>query len=125
MMSIPFQVGITPDRWSRVTDIMLEKYPGNARCHRLRIIALFKSDFNNDKRMPIAQKVGHHLEDNNLAPKMQFGSYPGRNCNSAVLHKVLSYDIVHLQHSTTAFIKNGVVGCYDRLMNNLLLLILL
>jgi hypothetical protein len=39
MMPIPFQVGIVPERWKTVTDIMLEKSAGDARCHRLRIIA--------------------------------------------------------------------------------------
>jgi hypothetical protein len=28
MMSVPFQVGFAPDRWTQVTDIMLEKDPG-------------------------------------------------------------------------------------------------
>ncbi len=125
MMNIPFQVSITPDRWTRVTDIMLEKDPGTAWSHRLRIFALFESDFNNAKRILIARKVGHHLEDNKLSPNMQYGSRPGRNCHSAVLHKVLSHDIVRLQCSTATFIENDAVGCYDRLMNNLLLLILL
>jgi hypothetical protein len=30
MMSLPFQHGFEPDQWTNVTDIMLEKYPGNA-----------------------------------------------------------------------------------------------
>jgi hypothetical protein len=49
MMSIPFQTGVFPERWKRVTDIMLEKSPGDSRCHRLRIIALFESDLNHAK----------------------------------------------------------------------------
>ncbi len=106
-------------------DIMLEKEPGNAGCNRLWILALFESDFDNAKFILIARKVGYHLEDNDLAPKMQFGSRPGKNCHSAVLNKVLSHDIVHLNRSTAAFIENDAIGCYDRLMNNLLLLILL
>jgi hypothetical protein len=35
MMSIPFQVSIVPERWKTVTDIMMEKSAGDARCHRL------------------------------------------------------------------------------------------
>lgn len=35
IMSIPFQVGIVPDCWKRITDIMLEKKAGDSRCHHL------------------------------------------------------------------------------------------
>jgi hypothetical protein len=124
MMSIPFQAGFAPTRWMRVSDIMLEKEPGNARCHRLQILALFESDFNQSKRILIARKISHHIEDNQMVPGMQFGSRPGRNCHSAVLQTVLSQDIVCLTRKTAAFLENDAVGCYDRLMNNLLLLIL-
>jgi hypothetical protein len=55
MMSIPFQVGFVPDRWQRITDIMLEKKPGDSRCHRLRIIALFESDLNQAKQILIGR----------------------------------------------------------------------
>jgi len=33
MMSIPFQVGIVPERWKKVKNIMPEKSPGDSRCH--------------------------------------------------------------------------------------------
>jgi hypothetical protein len=104
---------------------MLEKDPGNARCHRLRILALFESDFNQAKSILIARKISHHIEDNKMVPQMQFGSRPGRNCHSAVLQKVLSHDIVRLTQGTATFMENDTVGCYDRLMNNILLQILL
>jgi hypothetical protein len=56
---------------------------------------------------------------------MQHGSRPGKNCHSSVLQEVLTHDIVRLTRQTAAFTENDAVGCYDRLMNNLLLLILI
>lgn len=87
MMSIPFQVGIVPDRWTKVTDIMLEKTSGDSQCHCLWIIALFESDLNHAKRILIGRKIMHLLEDNHMLTDMQFGSRPGKRCTSAVLKK--------------------------------------
>ena len=46
MMSIPFKHGITPDGWTKVTDVMLEKNPGVPRLHGLRVIQLLEADLN-------------------------------------------------------------------------------
>jgi len=105
MMSFPFVHGFAPDRWKRVTDIMLEKEPGNSRCHRLRILALFESDFNQAKRLVIGRRLMHHLEDFNLLSSMQYGSRPGRQCVSAVLKKVLAHDYARLTVTTASFIE--------------------
>jgi hypothetical protein len=120
MMSFPFLHGFALDRWKRVTDIMLEKEPGNSRCHRLRILALFESDFNQVKRIAIGRKLMHHLEDYGLFSPMQDGSCPGRQCISK---KVLAHDYVRLMATTAAFIENDTIGCYDRLVNNLILML--
>jgi hypothetical protein len=124
MMSIPFQVGIIPDRWKQVTDIMLEKTAGDSRCHRLRIIALFESDLNHAKRILIGRKMSHLIEDKELLPDMQFGSRPGKRCISAVLKKILAHDHIRLLKQTAAFVENDATGCYDRLINNLILMVL-
>jgi hypothetical protein len=53
---------------------MLQKDAGSARCHHLRIIALFESDLNQAKWILISCKLTHHLEDNKIISSMQFSS---------------------------------------------------
>lgn len=103
---------------------MLEKSPEESRCHHLRIFALFESDLNHATRAIIGPKLTHHMEDSHLLPEMQFGSRPGKRCVSAVLKKVLSHDHISLMCLTAGFVENDAVGCYDCLMNNLILMVL-
>jgi hypothetical protein len=62
---------------------MLEKEEGNSQCHRLRILALFETDFNQAKRILIGRRLTHHLADTNMISNMQYGSVPGKQCLSA------------------------------------------
>jgi hypothetical protein len=122
MTSLPYMMGFSPYRRRNIVDAMLEKEPGNPKLHRLRIIALIESDYNQFQCILIACRLTHHLEDNNIIPDMQYGSRPGKLCISPVLNKQLSHDIIHQTKQTAAIIKNDAVGCYDRIMSPLLLL---
>lgn len=59
-----------------------------------------------------------------MLSEMQFGSRPGKRCISAVLKKVLQHDLTRVLKQTAAFVENDATGCYDRLINNLILMIL-
>jgi hypothetical protein len=59
-----------------------------------------------------------------MLSEMQFGSRPGKRCISAVLKKVLQQDHTQVLKHTAAFVENDATGCYDRLINNLILMIL-
>jgi hypothetical protein len=55
MMNIPLTAGFSPNRWRQIIDVMLEKKPGDHRIHRLRIVALQESDFNQSNRLAIGR----------------------------------------------------------------------
>jgi hypothetical protein len=59
-----------------------------------------------------------------LVSNMQFGSCPGKQCISAVLHKLLCYDTIQHMKKTAAFIKNDAFGHYNQMVNNILILCL-
>ncbi len=66
-------------------DVMLEKSPGDFRIHRLCIVALQDSDFNQSNCLAIGRPVMHWLEDKQKIPSMQHGSRPAKLCISIVL----------------------------------------
>jgi hypothetical protein len=75
------------------------------------------------KRNQVTQNyIDYRLEDQNLVPEMQYGSRPGKLCITPVLNKQLTHNIIRQTKQTAAIIENDAVGCYDRLMNPLLLL---
>jgi hypothetical protein len=124
MMSIPYRIGFSPVRWRQVIDVMLEKKPGDRRLHRLRIVALQESDFNQSNRLLIGRPLLHNLADTCAIPDIQHGSRPSKLCQSAVLNKVLTIEIYRYRKQTLAYIENDAMGCYDRIVNPLALLFL-
>jgi hypothetical protein len=123
MMSIPYQAGFSWPRWHHVVDVMLEKDPGNPKQHRLSVIALVESDYNQLQRILVARPMNHHLEDKGIMlPDIQYGSRSERQCISPVLNKVLTYDLVRQTKVSGAFIENDAMGCFDRLVNTLVFL---
>jgi hypothetical protein len=124
MMSIPLMAGFSPERWRQIIDVMLTKTPGDHRIHRLRIVALQESDFNQYNRLAIGRPLQHFIEDHKIAPDMQHGSRASKHCQSAVLNKQLTFEIHRHAKNPLAYIENDAVGCYDRIINPLVLLFL-
>jgi hypothetical protein len=94
MMSMPYQVGFSQQRWHQVVDVMLEKDHNNPRKHRLRIVALLESGYNQSQRILVAQRLTHHVEDNHLSSEMQYGLHLGKMCIIPFQNTVMSYDII-------------------------------
>ena len=50
MTSIPYETGLSPARWQRGTNVMLEKKKGNFNVDKLRAILLYEADFNQNNK---------------------------------------------------------------------------
>ncbi len=53
---------------------------------------------------------------------LQYGSRKGCQCVSTILKKQLTHDIILHKKSVAAFLENDAQWCYDRMLNNILLL---
>jgi len=123
-MTIPYLVGISPKQWRQVVAIMLKKKPGDHKIHRFRIAALQESDFNQSNRLLLGRPIMYALEVCQVLPDIQYGSQASRTCHTAVLNKVLTYEIHRYRKQPFAYIENDAMGCYDHIINPLVLLFL-
>lgn len=87
---------------------MIPKEPGNFKKHRLRIIRLCESDLNQSLAEMLVHPVGKFFEKHNLYPGTQYGSREGCLGVSAVLNKILSYDIARLIKTVMTSVENDL-----------------
>ena len=125
MMTLPYKHGFAVERWKSAVDVVLPKDEGKHYIHRHRIIRLVESDYNQSLRILFARPLGFFLEDTNGLPDMQYGSRAGQMSISAVFNKVLSFDLARLLKIVMATEENDAIGCYDRIMQQLVALYLI
>jgi len=121
MMNIPFHKGFAPERWTKVTDVMLEKSPGIPRIHRLRIIQIIEADLNQCLLLLFTRPMVQNAEKHNLLHPSQW-STRNQNCTSAVLSKILNLEYSRINKVPTAWIENDAKGCFDRIIPSLAVL---
>ena len=96
--------------------MMLEKDKGSPKLDRLRIIQLFKADYN----FPFSLVFGHRLMS--FARKhcqfnlSQYGSTKGKQAQSAILNNILTYDYFRLQREDAATSEFDAAANYDRIL---------
>jgi hypothetical protein len=93
LMNIAIKNGIALDRWCKSVTVMIEKDTGRPAIRRLRIIHLYKADYNLFLKLQWGSRLVRHGEKHHGLNDQQFGSRKGRTAMDPVLLKQLSFVI--------------------------------
>ena len=122
IMSLSMKYSIILDRFLGVALTLLEKDEGSPKIHRLRPIALVETELNCIAKAHWAQDMMASIEKHNLITDDQYGGRKGKQAHSAVLNKLLYYNIQHQLVESAVFIDKDARNCFDRFIPNLITL---
>ena len=122
VMKLSMKYTIILDRFYGVALTLLEKDEGSPKIHRLRPIALVETELNCIAKAHWAQDLMTSIEDNHLLTDDQYGGRRGRLAQSAVLNKMLYFNIQHQLVESAVFIDKDARNCFDRFIPNLITL---
>ena len=115
MMSLPFMYGFVNKRWTKSTDVMLEKKKDTRQIHQLRIIGLLEADFNTALKLIFSKKMMKNAEQAGITSE-QWGGRNNRTAIDVLARKTLTVDYSHLTHNTLAIFANDATACFDRMV---------
>ena len=117
---LAIQHGIILDRWLNITNVMIEKIPGNPLYHKLRVIHLFEADMNLALGILWSQRIMKQAERKRALGEQQFGSRKGKSAEDVVLLKQLTYELMNITKTDGGTFDNDAKACYDRIIINMM-----
>ena len=112
---LPMQIGFSPERWKKGTDVMILKAPEVYFLDKLRTIVLYEADFNHENRRLGKDAMTLALEKDLIA-KEQF-SRPGRSAQDNALAKRLVFDHFRFLKLPFGMCACDLTSCYDRVVH--------
>ena len=95
---------------------MLKKDKGSPKLNRLHIIQLFEADYN----FLLALMFGHRLmkfaRKHCQINESQYGSMNGKQAQSAILNKIITYNYFCLRKENAATSEFNAAANYDRIL---------
>ena len=86
------------------------------RVDKLRVIHLLEADYNFVLKLVWGNRLLRRAQENRIISSAQHVC-PGHMAQSAVLSKVLSYDLIRLARKIAASMDNDAAGCYDKIVS--------
>ena len=104
-------------RCKKILQIMLCKILGNFELEKMRVIQLIDADIKMYLKLTWGKKLVQQIVNNNEFLPEQFGNCPGYQCGSAVLSKVVSFDLIRLLRALVTIFNIDAKACYDRIIH--------
>ena len=98
---------------------MIEKDPGSAKIHCLRVIHLYECDFNLLLGL-FLREMDKNGEDNDLINKGTYGSRANRQVVDPVIVDVTQVEIAVITRRILVRFNNDATACFDQIMPHIL-----
>ena len=111
---IALQRGIILERWKVTVTVLIPKEEGTPKIHRLRPLHIVEPEVNALAKALWASKLMRLAETTNNMSNDQYGGRKHRQAQSAVLNKILYYDINRMQMKEAQYDDIDMKSNYDR-----------
>jgi hypothetical protein len=111
LLNVAASHGRPMERWKQIVSVMIEKKAGNYQLNKLRTIHLFEADHNWLLGMIFGRRMVHGAEKQDHLHEGQWGSRPGRSAHDALIHKLLTYEVVRMTRTPLATFDNDAKSC--------------
>lgn len=119
ILETAIQHNIILRRWKHTTTTLIEKEPGLPYVHRMRAIHIIEAEVQFLAKNFYITKLMKHAESKNLITDEQYGGRSRRQAQSAVINKVLYYNLSHQMLMPSAYMDDDARACYDRIITPL------
>jgi len=111
---IVLQRGIILERWKVTVTVLIPKEEGKPKIHRLRPLHIVEPEVNALAKALWASKLMRLAEATNNMSNDQYGGRKSRQAQSAVLNKILYYDVNRMQMKEAQYDDIDMKSNYDR-----------
>ena len=119
MINIQVVCGFAGKRWKVSIAVMVAKDEGVTKIHRMQIIQLLEADLNFTLAFIFGSRTMRFAEEFCGMNASQYGGRRGAVCQSAVLNKVILYEISRILKEPVAGSELDATGCFDRMIPDL------
>lgn len=104
------------NRWKKEVEVMIKRDPGEPKIDRLRIICLYKADYNLYLKIMWAHRLVKIAKNENLFDDSQSGGRPNRTSGDVTLRKMLIFTYSRVTRTSLACMDLDAKTCYDRII---------